>query len=153
MRPFQDFPGGSDGKQSACNAWDLVQSLGWEDPLEKGMATHSRTLAWRTPWTEEPGGLQSTGSQRIGHDRATNTFTFRPFSSDLSYRKLSLNPYKKNYLTLNIWGSELSQCLEDLFCPPTLPTSVFSFHSSLRLPHLLNDLQLWTMERYICFIQ
>ena len=39
-----------------------VQSLGWEDPLEKGMATHSSVLAWRIPWTEEPGGLQSTGS-------------------------------------------------------------------------------------------
>ena len=45
-----------------------VQSLGWEDPLEKGMATHSSILAWRTPWTEEPGGLQSTGLQRVGHD-------------------------------------------------------------------------------------
>ena len=38
-----------------------VQSLGWDDPLEKGMATHSSILAWRIPWTEEPGGLQSTG--------------------------------------------------------------------------------------------
>ena len=45
-----------------------VQSLGWEDPLEKEMATHSSTLAWRIPWTEEPGGLQSMGSQRVGHD-------------------------------------------------------------------------------------
>ena len=45
-----------------------AQSLGWEDPLEKGMATHSTILAWRIPWTEEPGGLQSTGSQRVGHD-------------------------------------------------------------------------------------
>ena len=45
-----------------------VQSLGWEDPLEKGMATHSSLLAWRIPWTEEPGGLQSTRSQRVGHD-------------------------------------------------------------------------------------
>ena len=43
-------------------------SLGWEDPLEKEMATHSSILAWRIPWTEEPGGLQSTGSQRVGHD-------------------------------------------------------------------------------------
>ena len=47
-------------------AW--FQTLGWEDPLEKGMATHSSTLAWRIPWTEEPGGLQSIGSQRVGHD-------------------------------------------------------------------------------------
>ena len=45
-----------------------VRSLGWEDPLEKEMAAHSSILAWRIPWTEEPGGLQSTGSQRVGHD-------------------------------------------------------------------------------------
>ena len=45
-----------------------VQSLGWEDPLEEGMATHSSVLAWRIPWTEEPGGLQSTGLQRVGYD-------------------------------------------------------------------------------------
>ena len=46
-------------------AW--VQSLGWEDPLEENMATHSSILAWEIPWTEEPGGLQSTGLQRVGH--------------------------------------------------------------------------------------
>ena len=45
-----------------------VQSLGQEDPLEKEMATHSSTLAWEIPWTEEPGGLQSMGSQRVRHD-------------------------------------------------------------------------------------
>ena len=45
-----------------------VQSLGWEDLLEKGMATYSSILAWKIPWTEEPGGLQSMGSQRVGHD-------------------------------------------------------------------------------------
>ena len=45
-----------------------VQSLSWEDPLEKGMATCSTILAWRILWTEEPGGLQSMGSQRVGHD-------------------------------------------------------------------------------------
>ena len=45
-----------------------VEFLGQEDPLEKGMSTHSIILAWRIPWTEEPGGLQSMGSQRIGHD-------------------------------------------------------------------------------------
>ena len=52
-----------------------VQSLGWEDPLEKEMETHSSILAWRIPWTEEPGGLQSRGSQRVGHDLVTNTHT------------------------------------------------------------------------------
>ena len=45
-----------------------VQSLGWEDLLEKEMATHSSILAWRIPWTEDPGGLQFMGSQRVGHD-------------------------------------------------------------------------------------
>ena len=45
-----------------------VQSLGWEDPLEKGMATHSRILAWRIPWIEEPGGLESMGSQRVRYE-------------------------------------------------------------------------------------
>ena len=48
-----------------------VRSLGWEDPLEKEMAAHSSILAWKIPWTEEPGGLQSTGSQRVGHSLAT----------------------------------------------------------------------------------
>ena len=48
-----------------------VQSLGQEDPLEEEMATHSRILAWRILWTEEPGGLQSMGSQRVGHTLAT----------------------------------------------------------------------------------
>ena len=89
------FPHGSVGKESACNAGDTVdvglipglaslvaqrlkrlpamqetrvQSLGQEDPLEKEMATHSSILAWRIPWMEEPGWLQSTGSQRVGHN-------------------------------------------------------------------------------------
>ena len=49
--------------------WETwVRSLGWKDPLEKGTATHSSVLAWRIPWTEEPGGLQSLGQQRVGHD-------------------------------------------------------------------------------------
>ena len=45
-----------------------IRSLGWEDPLEKEIATHSSTLAWKIPWIEEPGGLQSMGSQRVGHN-------------------------------------------------------------------------------------
>ena len=53
------FPGGSDGKESAGNAGDVVPSLGQEEPLGKGMTTHSSILAWRSPWTEEPGRLSS----------------------------------------------------------------------------------------------
>ena len=53
--------------------WDTrVWSLGWEDPLEKEMATHSSILAWKIPWIEEPGGLQSIGLQRVGHDWGTS---------------------------------------------------------------------------------
>ena len=62
------FPYCSAGKESTCNAGNLVRFLGQEDLLEKEMATHSGILAWRIPWTEEPGGLQSMGLHRIGHD-------------------------------------------------------------------------------------
>ena len=58
------LPSGSGVKESACNAGDL----GWEDPLEKKMATLSSVLAWRIPWTEEPGRLESIGLQRVGYD-------------------------------------------------------------------------------------
>ena len=74
MSPFMvftsllGFPGGSDGKESTA-VWETwVRSLCWEDSLEKGTATHSSILAWRIPWTEEPGRLQSMGLQRVGHD-------------------------------------------------------------------------------------
>ena len=65
------LPDISDGEESACNAGDLGSSLGQKDPLEKGMATHSSIIAWRIPWTEEPGRLQSMGSQRVRHDWVT----------------------------------------------------------------------------------
>jgi len=64
----QNFPGSSEVKASACNAGDWVRPLGQEDPLEKEMATNSSILAWIIPWMENPGGLQSTGSQRVGHN-------------------------------------------------------------------------------------
>ena len=60
---------------SACNARDLALILGWEDSLEKGMATESSILVWRIPWTEEPGGFQSKGLQRVGQDWATKHST------------------------------------------------------------------------------
>ena len=58
------LPYSSDGKESACN----TGVLGWEDSLEKQMATYSNILTWRIPWTEEPGRLQSVESQKAGHD-------------------------------------------------------------------------------------
>ena len=69
-----DFPGGSGSKESTMQETQ-VQSLGLEDSLEIGMATYSSILAWRIPWTKEPGGLQSMGLQRVRHDVVTNTFT------------------------------------------------------------------------------
>ena len=62
------FPGGSEVKASDSNAGDPGSIPGSEDPLEKEMATHSSILAWRTSWKEEPGRLQSMGSQRVRHD-------------------------------------------------------------------------------------
>ena len=55
-------------KNSPAMQETRVRSLGWEDPLEEGMAIYSSILAWRIPWTEEPGGLKSMGWQRVGHD-------------------------------------------------------------------------------------
>ena len=68
-------PAGSDVKESACNVGAWVRSLGQEDLMEKGRATHSSILDWRIPGTEDPGGLQSTPSQRVRHNWGTNTFT------------------------------------------------------------------------------
>ena len=69
---MKGFPSGTSGKEPACQCRRLketwVRSLGWEDPLEEGMATHSSILAWRIPWTEESDELPSIGSQRVGHD-------------------------------------------------------------------------------------
>ena len=73
---YWGFPGGSDCKESACNARDVGSILGQEDHLEKGMATHPSIPAWRIPWTEEPCGLQSMGLQRVKHNWVINTFCF-----------------------------------------------------------------------------
>ena len=78
--PFlpKDFPGGWDGKNLPTMQESSVQPLDWDEALEKEMATHSSILVWKIPWTEEPGGLQSMGSQRVGHNWVTNTFTSLP---------------------------------------------------------------------------
>ena len=68
LKYSKGFPGGSEGKVSACSAGDRVRSLVWDDPLEKKMSTRSSILAWRIPWTEEPGRLQSTPWCRKGLD-------------------------------------------------------------------------------------
>ena len=84
MSGYHGFLAGSDSKKSAYNAGTWVGSLGWEDPLEKGVAIHSSILAWRISWTEEPGRLLFMGSQRVGHNRVTNTFTFKNYPERLT---------------------------------------------------------------------
>ena len=120
-------------KEFTQNGWDLhvlvaqivknlpatketqVQSLVQEDPLEKGMATHSNILAWRIPWTEEPGRLQSMGSQRVGHDWVTslslsNGSEMLPFYTDFRdwifctvSTWLSLSHVSQSYLPYMVW--------------------------------------------------
>ena len=84
---FWGFPGGSDGNESPCNAGD-TWSLGWEGLLKKEMATHSSIPTRKIPWTEEPGGLQPMGLQRVGHDWGTNSFT--------TYSLISVIPGSRN---------------------------------------------------------
>ena len=81
-----------------------AQSLGSEDPLEKGMATHSRILAWRIPRTEEPGGLQSTGSQRVRHDWANqHTFSVNLRNGDVVFQWLFISCRCWTWLSQVAW--------------------------------------------------
>ena len=79
-----------------------VQSLSWEDPLEKEMATHSSILAWKIPWTKEPGRLQSLGSQRVGHDWATSLHFI---SLHLYCMSPPVHPYGTAYSSFSIMSS------------------------------------------------
>ena len=80
--------------------WETwVRFLDPEDPLEKGLATHSSILARRIPWTEEPGGVQAMGSQRVGHDWATNTFTFTQRLYFPILRMIKLRLLIRSYVT------------------------------------------------------
>ena len=85
--------GGSDSKESAYNAETWVQSLGREDPLEKEMAINCSTLAWKIPWTEDPGRLQSIGSQRVGHNWATSLSSFLCCSKAFKFNSFLMIPF------------------------------------------------------------
>ena len=103
-----------------------VRSLGQEDPLEKGMATCSSILAWRIPWTEEPGELQSMGSQRVRYDRMTNTFNRFQDAPDCCFAKkyylmfipkmanLCFDNTKMNPTALLLWASVVAQMVKNL---------------------------------------
>ena len=92
-----------------------VQSLGQEDPLEKKKATHSSTLAWRIPWTEKPGRLQSIGSQRVGHDWATSLslslFFWKLYSCGFTFKSLF-------WVNFCIWWEEKIQICSLLYAYP-----------------------------------
>ena len=95
-----------------------VWSLSQEDPLEKGMATHSSILVWRIPWTEEHRGLQSMGLQRVGHDWATSTFTFHRGTTSLAFvihLQPILNPCK-TILNHNSWEGLVHSHPHWVFC-------------------------------------
>ena len=87
------FPRGSDGKESACNAGDQGPSLDQEDPLEKGMETHSSILSWRIPWTEEPGRLHPWDLKQLDTtERLTRSLTFNITLSVYTTFCLSIHP-------------------------------------------------------------
>ena len=102
------FPGGTSAKDPPASTGEetWVWSLGWEDPLEEDIATHSSTVAWRFPWTEEPGRLQSTGSQRVRHGwndlAGTRVNYFLPNSGQLE-REMELLPVGSTDVSSRVW--------------------------------------------------
>ena len=95
----RSFPGGSVVKNLPVMQETWVQSLGLEDPLEKGMATHPSILAQRIPWTEEPGGLQSIASQRVRHDWAADTFSSGVHTAGLEHCSAAPWPCEPGWVT------------------------------------------------------
>ena len=101
--------------------WEtLVRSLGQEDPLEKEMAIHSSTLVWEIPWTENPGGLQSMGSQRVGHDWATSLhFTLSHFSQV----RFFVTPWTVSLPSSSVHGILQERILERVVMPSSRGSS------------------------------
>ena len=105
-------------KNSPANAGDVretwVWSLGWDDPLEEDIATHSRILAWRIPWTEEPGRLQSIVSHRVGHNLAHSAhMTELPPPWKIKPQA----PVKTGSRSTTLQGADVRTVLTSLFCP------------------------------------
>ena len=105
-----------------------VQSLGQEDALEKGMATHSSILAWRIPWTEEPGGLQSMGWQRVRHSWAMDSFTFT--FQNLRRKKKNLRRGWRQDGNKCVWKSNVSDSYGDNLGHLDLPILSVILHSN-----------------------
>ena len=112
--------------------WETwVRSLGWEDSLQKGMATHSSIFAWRIPWTEEPGRLQFMGSQRVRHDWVTFTF----IKEHLKLQTLGwIYIYKGN--EFNLWWKKRVISSTDVIHPFSHHLLLRPKHSQFHLRHL-----------------
>ena len=100
-------------KESACNVGDQVRSLGWEDPLEKEMATHSSILAWRIPWTGAPSGLQFMGLQRVRHNWGINTQSIAKCNPHLSHANIAQFKFLLSLQKTSKFGS-FSQWISEL---------------------------------------
>ena len=112
------FPGASDVKRLPTMRETWVQSLGWEDLLEKAMAPHSSILAWKIPWTEEPGGLHSKESQRVRHDWVTSLSFFNQIyvKFDCGQNNLLIAP--NSYVFITAENLDDSQNSENYFSYP-----------------------------------
>ena len=104
-----------------------VRTLGWKDPLKKEMATHSSIFAWKISWTEEPGGLQSMGSQRVGHDWVTNTYIYKTYKESYMYNFT----YLLLILKIVVFSS-VSQSCPTLFDPMYCNKQGFPVHLQLQ---------------------
>ena len=114
-----------------------VRSLGQEDPLEKEMATHSSTLAWRIPWREEPGGLQSMGLQKVGHDWVISMYSCHLFlMSSASFRSTSFRSFIVSMFAWNVPLLSVLFLKRSLIFPILLCSSI-SVHWPLRKAILL----------------
>ena len=112
-----------------------VPSLDREDPLEKGTATHSSMPAWRGPWTQEPGGLQPWGSQHVGHNRVTNTFTFI-INTERSAESLRMDfKFLKRY-HLKLEFVFFRSLIDDIFLAQ--PSDAFQPCPQLSAPHFFS---------------
>ena len=139
---FQSFEGVAQTvKRLSAMQETRVRSLGWEDPLEKEMAIHSSTRAWKIPWTEEPGRLQSMGSQRVGHDWATSLH-FKVYAELFHY---SFNP---SWTLSHVCHLFISFC-EVSVCSGFLPTFKLGFGSFLSVCKIYKrDL----FQTYVCWM-
>ena len=124
-------PGGLVVKNSPAMQERWVPSLGGEDPMEKGMATHSGILAWRIPWTEEPGGIQSMGSQRVGHN----------------WSDVACTTESKSEETLREWERERDRVREQSWhFEPLDPVEPEATPWASKVPFCLSVLDFWYLE-------